>query len=83
MKYYSLLFILFSTVALSAQKNPETSKVIQVSGIVLDKDNGVPLEYATLILQSVENPSQVTGGITDQNGRFNVEAKNRRLQHKG
>lgn len=75
MKYYSLLFTLFSTVALSAQKNPETSKVIQVSGIVLDKDNGVPLEYATLILQSVENPSQVTGGITDQNGRFNVEAK--------
>lgn len=75
MKYYSLLFTLFSTVALSAQKNPETSKVIQVSGIVLDKDNGIPLEYATLILQSVENPSQVTGGITDQNGRFNVEAK--------
>ena len=75
MKYYSLLFTLFSTVALSAQKNPETSKVIQVSGIVLDKDNGVPLEYATLILQSVENPSQVTGGITDQSGRFNVEAK--------
>jgi outer membrane receptor protein involved in Fe transport len=75
MKYYSLLFTLFSTVALSAQKNPETSEVIQVSGIVLDKDNGIPLEYATLILQSVENPSQVTGGITDQNGRFNVEAK--------
>jgi outer membrane receptor protein involved in Fe transport len=75
MKYYSLLLALFSTVALSAQKNPETSKIIQVSGIVLDKDNGIPLEYATLILQSVENPSQVTGGITDQNGRFNVEAK--------
>ncbi|MFT5965720.1 MAG: outer membrane receptor protein involved in Fe transport [Flavobacteriaceae bacterium] len=75
MKYYSLLFTLFSTVVLSAQKNPETSKIIQVSGIVLDKDNGIPLEYATLILQSVENPSQVTGGITDKNGRFNVEAK--------
>tara|TARA_B110000503_G_scaffold29832_1_gene48135 strand:- start:53130 stop:55628 length:2499 start_codon:yes stop_codon:yes gene_type:complete len=75
MKYYSLFFTLFSTVVLSAQKNPETSKIIQVSGIVLDKDNGIPLEYATLILQSVENPSQVTGGITDKNGRFNVEAK--------
>ena len=32
------------------------------------------MEYATLVLQSVENPDKVTGGITDVSGKFNVEA---------
>ncbi len=46
---------------------------IQISGTVVDTDSGEPLEYATLVLQSVKNPEKVTGGITDENGKFNVE----------
>ncbi|OWW25559.1 TonB-dependent receptor [Zobellia sp. OII3] len=46
---------------------------IKITGTVLDKDNGDPLEYATLVLQSVDNPEKVTGGITDIDGKFSVE----------
>jgi len=47
---------------------------IKITGIVIDKENGRPLEYATLVLQSVRNPERVTGGITDIEGKFSVEA---------
>ena len=46
---------------------------ITVQGTVLDQETNEPLEYATLVLQSVENPEKVTGGITDIEGKFNVE----------
>lgn len=46
---------------------------ITISGIVLDQESGEPLEYATLVLQSVRNPDKVTGGITDVTGKFSVE----------
>jgi outer membrane receptor protein involved in Fe transport len=46
---------------------------IVISGIVLDKDTNEPLEYATLVLQSLRNPDRVTGGITDADGKFSVE----------
>ncbi len=76
MKHYSLFLLLFiSTTIAWSQTYPSLNKTITVSGKVLDKDTGEPLEYATLVLQSVENPSQVTGGITDEKGLFSVEAK--------
>ncbi|MFS4491576.1 TonB-dependent receptor domain-containing protein [Maribacter sp. 2308TA10-17] len=46
---------------------------IIISGIVLDQETNQPLEYATLVLQSVRNPDRVTGGITDVTGKFSVE----------
>jgi outer membrane receptor protein involved in Fe transport len=76
MKQYSLFILLFiSTTVAWSQASPSSIKSITISGKVLDKDTGEPLEYATLVLQSVENPSQVTGGITDVKGLFSVEAK--------
>jgi len=75
MKHYSLFISLLFSLALCAQQKPEPSKTIQITGMVVDKDSGLPLEYATLVLQSVKNPSEVTGGITNIQGRFNVEAK--------
>lgn len=47
---------------------------ITVSGRVLDQETNTPLEYATLVLQSVEDPAKITGGITDGEGRFEVAA---------
>ncbi|RAJ07084.1 TonB-dependent receptor domain-containing protein [Arenibacter echinorum] len=46
---------------------------IKITGTVLDQETGQPLEYATLVLQSVRNPEKVTGGITDATGQFEVE----------
>ena len=46
---------------------------IEISGTVLDSESGEPLEYATLILQSLRNPDRVTGGITDAQGKFTVK----------
>ena len=39
----------------------------------MDQETDQPLEYATLVLQSVTNPEKVTGGITDAKGQFEVE----------
>ncbi len=50
------------------------SKPITITGTVLDQETGTPLEYATIVLQSVRDPEKITGGITDANGKFNVEA---------
>ena len=46
---------------------------IKITGTVLDQETNQPLEYATLVLQSVRNPEKVTGGITDASGKFEVE----------
>ncbi|MFS4469203.1 TonB-dependent receptor domain-containing protein [Maribacter sp. 2210JD10-5] len=46
---------------------------ITISGKVIDQETKAPLEYATLVLQSIRNPEKITGGITDENGIFKVE----------
>ncbi len=56
-----------------SQQNNPNPKPIKITGLVLDEETGQPLEYATLVLQSVQNPEQVTGGITGADGRFSVE----------
>lgn len=77
MKQLLSLVLVFATVITYAQgpnaqsKNP---KKIKVTGTVVDDETGDPLEYATLILESVKDPSVVTGGITNQQGKFNVTA---------
>lgn len=51
----------------------QTGKTIKVTGKVIDADTNDPLEYATLVLQNTTT-QEVTGGVTDGNGVFNVEA---------
>ena len=73
MRIYWLL-ILCSIPLLSLAQGPQGQRPspINITGIVLDAETGEPLEYATLILQSLRNPDRVTGGITDANGAFSV-----------
>ena len=74
-KLFAVLLAL-SLNLLSAQgPNPNIPKPIKVTGIVLDQETGQPLEYATLILQSTDDPSKVTGGISNEKGKFNVSAE--------
>ena len=52
----------------------QRQRPIKISGKVIDSDSGQPLEYATFVLQNADSPDQVTGGITDISGNFEVEA---------
>lgn len=60
---------------LQAQR-PENSKAqnITLTGTVLDRDTGNPLEYATVVLQNANDPSKITGGLTDLDGKFSIDA---------
>ena len=73
-KCYPVLLLLLFSVTIFAQRPPATEQEpIKISGVVTDQDTGQPLEYATLVLQSIANPDQVNGGITDIDGKFEVE----------
>jgi len=51
---------------------PQITKVT-VSGTVLDGETGQPLEYATITLQNSKRTQMLTGGITNEKGKFEVE----------
>src|SRR5690606_16720654 len=71
-----LLLLLLSFTAYpqgpQAPQPPQAS--LKITGTVLDQETKDPLEYATLVLQSVENPESISGGITDATGKFEVMA---------
>jgi outer membrane receptor protein involved in Fe transport len=77
MKKLFLLLPFFSLLLVQGQRPGgslgQRQEAITITGKVLDKETGQPLEYATLVLQSLRNPDQVTGGISDINGVFSVE----------
>lgn len=70
-----LIALIFVSIKLTAQRpqGTRTREPIKITGTVLDSDSGQPLEYATLVLKSVRNPDRVTGGLTDIDGKFEVE----------
>ncbi|MBU2996118.1 TonB-dependent receptor family protein [Cellulophaga baltica] len=68
------ILLLLTTTTIFAQKATNSSQ-IKVSGTVLEEGTNLPLEYATLVLQRVDNLNKVTGGITDQYGKYAVEAQ--------
>ena len=63
----AFFFLVYITQALGQRGN------ITIKGTVLDQETNEPLEYATLVLQSVQNSEKLSGGITDALGRFKVE----------
>ena len=70
MKHLLSILLLFTTTALVAQ--PSETKQVTVSGTVLEKGSDYPLEYATVSFINSEGTT-VTGGITDQNGKYNID----------
>ncbi|MCX2839790.1 TonB-dependent receptor [Salinimicrobium sp. MT39] len=67
----ALIFSFFLLLSLSAfAQAPQ----YEVSGKVTD-EQGTPLEYATISFQSTGDPSNVTGGITDAQGNFNIDVR--------
>ena len=76
LKVAAFLYVLLGCGIFSYAQEPggNAQRRTTVTGKVIDKDNGQPLEFATLVLQSVEDPNNVTGGITDTEGKFEVQA---------
>ncbi|MGB5319470.1 TonB-dependent receptor domain-containing protein [Eudoraea sp.] len=70
-----LIFVCLISLHISQAQRPGGDKppLIEIKAKILDKESGQPLEYATLVLQSAENPERVTGGLSDPSGDFSVE----------
>ena len=78
MKKIFLLLLTLSLTTINSQRpaggGPEQGpKPITITGKVIDQETNQPLEYATLVVQSVSDPNKITGGITDVNGIFSVD----------
>lgn len=64
--------IIFLWALLSATLNAQN---FQISGKVLENESNTPLEYATIVLENLNNSNDITGGITNEKGEFNIKAK--------
>ena len=62
----SFLFTIISFATIQAQKD------VTITGKVIDKITGQPLEYATVAFFSKAENKIVTGGITDETGNFSI-----------
>ncbi|MCB0373018.1 MAG: TonB-dependent receptor [Muricauda sp.] len=67
-----LLMLTLTTITGQVRQNQSS---IKISGKIVDSESGQPLEYATFVLQKVDSPDQVTGGITDTSGAFEIETE--------
>jgi outer membrane receptor protein involved in Fe transport len=70
--YKTILFILLFSLSFLINAQQTTFQKFQISGKIIDKDTGQPLEYATIVLTSLRS-KKVTGGLTDSNGEFDIE----------
>jgi len=71
MKKIFFMMLVIISIGVFAQA-PQITKVT-VSGTVLDGETGQPLEYATITLQNSKRTQMLTGGITNEKGKFEVE----------
>lgn len=62
----SFLFTIVSILTIQAQKD------VTITGKVIDKITGQPLEYATVAFFSKAENKIITGGITDETGNFSI-----------
>ena len=69
----SIILLIFSifTLNLSAS-NTDPIEKIMLTGKVIDKDTNQPLEYATIVIKSLDGKI-ITGGITDTKGEFSIQ----------
>ena len=64
----TIMCLLFTSTAAEAQR-PKG----MVTGKIIDEATGTPLDYATVSIFSQKDSSLVTGGITDEAGKFSIE----------
>ncbi|MFZ2284108.1 MAG: carboxypeptidase-like regulatory domain-containing protein, partial [Lutibacter sp.] len=72
MKKSIFLFILSIITLNLGATNTNSIEKISITGKVIDKDTKQPLEYATIVIKSLDGKI-ITGGITDVKGEFNIQ----------
>lgn len=70
-KILCVLCAVFCFFSVLAQNRPEISK-IKITGIIVEKSNRQPLEYATITFFNTANAKLIGGGITNAKGEFEV-----------
>ncbi|AJR04312.1 outer membrane beta-barrel family protein [Siansivirga zeaxanthinifaciens] len=73
---YLFLICINITNAQPSAPQINTDKKVIISGKVIDKDNKLPLEYASIAFFSKSENKIVDGGITDAKGEFSIPVKN-------
>ncbi len=68
-KFVTLLILIFTLSSSFAQKLPGGS----ITGIIVDKESRLPIEFATVILVAEPDSSQIRGTTTDAKGKFSFD----------
>ena len=68
-----LLVSITCTVFAQRPNNYQNITKIKISGNITDSETAEPLEYATISLVNERFPNRIQGGITDENGNFDIE----------
>ena len=68
-------FTLLCYAVLWANPDPETSdlRIGSVNGQVIENSSGNPVAFAAIVLKSMEDGSTITGGITKEDGSFELK----------
>ena len=70
----SIILFFFINYFFSQQNNTEENFEYRINGVITSSE-GDFLEYATITLLDPESNNVITGGISDDKGRFSVKAK--------
>ncbi len=72
MKHFFAMLIMISSIVIGAQPNSNSEiKNGSINGRVLDAELNEPLPYVNIIVKDAKG-KLITGGITDNNGMFNI-----------
>lgn len=70
----AFIFLLIFNIGFSQIPSNNYAARVTIQGKVIDADTKEPLEYATVVVKPL-NGDQITGGITNHKGEFNIEVK--------
>jgi len=68
----SLFFVVFTFTILNVFGQKPQNNQLSVVGKIIDSNTKEPLEYATIVLKN-QKTKQLSGGITDEKGNFNIK----------
>ena len=72
-KIYNILLVtLVTSLSYSQSYNYKQEKEFIISGIISSLDNEELLEYATITLLDTDDNSVITGGVSDNLGKFSI-----------
>lgn len=70
---YIITLLLFTTFFTNFAQQVAPDKKIRLTGKVIEKTSKLPLEYATVTIENSTLKKVVTGGITDDKGKFSID----------